>query len=118
MTPAGIKLGRQFDSRVTSVQVTAESVASLVGADANRVALVVALPAWQDPDIDGSVTIGPVINGVVVPLTTLSAGHPVCYLSVDKIGSALMLALSANNMVTSTVTLGVTIVRQVQELPT
>lgn len=117
MTPNSIRTGRQFDSATSAVVATAGANVQLATGDANRVGLVVALPASATAALDGVVAIGPVIDGALVPLTTLSSGHPVCYLSVDKIGSALFPALFVRNGCTGNLTVGVTTIRQVQELP-
>ena len=117
MTPAGIRLGRQYDSRVTAQSVTSGGTVEILKGDANRVALVVAVSQILIADWDGLIIVGPVANNVVTPLTVLTPGHPVCYLSVDKIGSALFTALSVTNDCSGDVSLGITVVRQVQELP-
>lgn len=118
MTPTGIKTGRQFDSTTRSVALPELAVTLLASGDGNRVGLVVALAATSVVLLGQSgIAIGPTIAGAVVPLTTLSAGHPVCYLSVDKIGPMLFPALSAYQESGNALVLGVTIIRQVQELP-
>ena len=117
MTPTGIKLGRQFDSTIQGIDVTNSGAIKIAPGDSNRVALAAALGGLLVSELDATVMIGPKVNGFVVALTTLSAGHPVCYLSVDKVGSVLFSELFVQTDASATFVLGVTIVRQVQELP-
>lgn len=117
MTPLGIKTGRMLSSVVSVVSVGAGATAALVPGAGDRVALVVALPAAVLTAFDGSIAIGYLIGGVFAALTCLTPGHPVCYLSVDKIGVALFSEISAQNACTGAVVLTVTNVRQTQELP-
>lgn len=118
MTPKGIELGRQFDARSFAVEVTSSTTVSVVAADANRVALSVALRTADLTTFTGPVAICARIGTTDVALSALTEGHPACYLSVDKIGSALFAPIVAVNPNADNATIGVTVVRQVQELPT
>jgi hypothetical protein len=118
MTPTSIRTGRQFDSVTVGRTIIDGETPVVAPPDANRVALSVALTYTGPTDLaGGGLIIGPRINGVVVPLSCLTAGHPACYLSVDKIGSALFAELYARQASGADIAIGVTTVRQVQELP-
>lgn len=117
MTPIGIRTGRSLQSRAAPVSVGAAATVQLVPGAADRVALSVALPAALNAALDGTVAIGYLIGPTFTPLTCLTSGHPACYLSVDKLGVAIIEAIYARNASTGTLVLGVTDVRQTQELP-
>ena len=117
MTPTGIRLGRQYESKTFAVSVTDGDVLQLLPADSNRVALVVALRDGALSSDTKLIAIGPKIDGVVIPVTTLSAGHPVCNLQVVTIGSALFQEMWVDNTSGDTLVLGVTNVLQKKELP-
>lgn len=114
MTRNSIETGRGFAVTTTGVTVNDDSQAQLVSARGDRVALSVAAPGDAFPTATSAYTIGIVVGGVLVPLTTLTTGHPACYLSVDKIGSAICPVIVAYNHTGNAVTLGVTEVRQTQ----
>ena len=116
MTPNSIRTGRGFDSRTTSVAVGNGDTVTIAAADSARVAAAIAAPGNAFAAALLGITIGEKVAGVVVPLTTLLPGHPACYLSVDKIGTAVMGELFAVNLTGGAVTLGVTLVRQIQPL--
>lgn len=114
MTPRSIDTGRALSSTVTTVTVADGATGQLVPGRGDRVALVVAMPFDDSAVSVGSVAIGYTIGGTFAVLTVLSVGHPVCYLSMDKIGSAISPAISARNDTGAQVVLGVTEVRQTQ----
>lgn len=117
MTPVAIATGRKLDS-VTALFAIPDSTPTLLApGDANRVAMSAALLGNSAALVDANgCVIGPLQNGIVVPLTCMNTSHPACYLSVDKIGSALFPELYAWQVTGAPVYLGVTVVRQVQEL--
>lgn len=117
MTPMGIKTGREFSSYLSAQTVGAGATEQLVAGSGDRVGLVVSLPAALAAAIDGTVAIGFAVSGTFAPLTCLTSGHPVCYLSVDKIGSVLYGAISAVNGTGGALVLGVTDVRYPKEVP-
>lgn len=117
MTPTGIRLGRQFDAQTSSLDIGAGQQRRIATADANRVALAVAIQAVDLTAMGQPIPVGPFIGTTVVALTALTGGHPACYLSVDKIGSVLFAEIWLNNTQSDDITVGITIVRQVQELP-
>lgn len=109
-----MKTGRQLRASIATVSVAAGATTKLVDGKATRVALVVSLPAALNAAIDGTVAVGYLVQGVFAPLTCLSQGHPVCYLSIDKIGGVLCAEISARNASTGTLVLGVTEVLDTQ----
>lgn len=117
MTPLGIKTGRDLSASIVTKSVGAGATVVIAPGQGDRVALVVSLPAATAAALDGTVAIGFAVAGVFAPLTCLSAGHPVCYLSIDKIGAVLLSEISAENASTGALVLGVTTVRQIKELP-
>lgn len=116
MTPRSILTGRNLDSRVSAISVNAGATTSIGDGDANRVGLVVAIGAGLVAAIDGTIVVLGGQAGSAAPLTVLTSGHPVCYLSVDKIGSALFGPLSVQNNCTGAIPLGITMVRHPQPL--
>lgn len=114
MTPLGIRTGRGLSSIPKTVSVAAAATVELVPGAGGRVALNVALPAATLAALDGTVAIGYLVNNVFCPLTCLSYAHPVCYLSVDKMGVAIFQPISARNASTGTLVLGVVDVQQTQ----
>lgn len=117
MTPFAIITGRSFQTKSANVSVATATNTSIAPGDAKRVALVVALSEADAKVATMAVAIGPLANGVVVPLTCITPGHPVCYLSVDKIGNAFFSELFAVQTSGAAALLGVTQVQQTQELP-
>lgn len=117
MTPAGIKLGRQFDARTFRIAALAGDVTSIVPGDSNRVAVAVAIGPGMLVSADEVIMIGWQDGVEFTPVTTLTIGSPKCFLSVDAIGSLVMRELFVNNRGSNDGFVGVTIVRQVQELP-
>lgn len=117
MTPTGIKLGRQYDARFASYSMNDAGQQKLVDADANRVALSASIGELVAALANLQVIIGYRVAGTFQALTCLTSGHPACYLSVDKIGTAVMGEIWAVNRSGDVVEVGVVNVRQVQELP-
>lgn len=117
MTPTAIRTGRQFDSLTSAFSVPNATNTLIAPGDSNRVALVVSIGAIDPADLITTVLVGPIVGSAVVPLTTLTSGHPTCYLSVDKIGPALLQPIYILQSIGASLSVGVTIVRQVQELP-
>lgn len=114
MTPRSIDTGRALSSSTSAVTIADGATGTLATARGDRVALSVAVAGNAFPSAILGVTVGIVIGGALVPLTALTIGHPACYLSVDKIGSAVCAEIRATNLTGGSVTLGVTDVRQTQ----
>lgn len=116
MTPRSIKTGRALDSRTTNHSIATGATTAIGGGDTNRVGVVVSIGSALVAALDGTIVIVGGQGGSAVPLTVLTPGHPVCYLSVDKIGSALFGAMSVTNNCTGTIPIGVTMIRHPQPL--
>lgn len=117
MTPTGIRTGRTFAAYGSATSVNAAATTQIAPGASDRVSLTVALPAATTAALDGTVAIGYLVGTAFVALTCLSAGHPVCFLSVDKMGNAIFPAIFARNGTTGALVMSVTDVRQTQELP-
>lgn len=116
MTPRSIETGRALSSLVSTATVADGATGVIAPGRGDRVALVVSMPFATSAVSVGSVAVGYLVGGTFAALTILSAGHPVCYLSVDKIGTALLPEISARNNTGAEVVLGITDVRQTQPL--
>lgn len=114
MTPTSIKTGRELSSVVSLAEITDGDTTAILPADAARVAVAVALCATGFTG-DALMPIGVKVGGQFVPLTSLTVGHPACYLSVDKIGTLVLQELWAQNLTGSDQALGITTVRQLRE---
>lgn len=108
MTPTSIRTGRALDATTSSFTIATGLTTDVLTGDANRVGLVVSVGALLLAAFDGTIVIRGGNDGAGVPLTVLTPGHPVCYLSVDKIGSVIYGAISVQNNCTGSVTVGVT----------
>jgi hypothetical protein len=118
VTPTSIRTGRQFDSVATLQSIPTGAITQILPGDANRVAVSVSLDDAAVAGLAGlALDIGVMVGSVIAPLTCLTAGHPVCYLSVDKIGPALFPALVVSHAAVGAINIGITNVRQIQELP-
>lgn len=118
MSPTTIRTGRQFYSMPALVSLPNAAETQVATGDGNRVGLVVALTVAGAAQLAATaIAVGVVVDGSLIPLTTINAGHPVCYLSVDKIGPILFAPIVATQTSGGAVVVGVTTVRQVTELP-
>lgn len=114
MTPLGIKTGRALSPLIRTVSVAAAATTEIAPGRGVRVAMGVSLPAALNAALDGTVAIGFLVEGVFAPLTTLTQGHPTCWLSVDKMGAVICNAIAARNATTGTLVLGVVTIEDTQ----
>lgn len=114
MTPRSIETGRGLTATTSLVAIDSTASAVLAPADASRCSLTAAVAGDAFTDAVKGIGIGVLVSGTLVPLTCLTAGHPVCYLSVDKMGTLVTQEIRATNLSGGNVTIGVSVTRQVQ----
>lgn len=114
MTPRSIETGRGLDAIAFGVDVPVATATLLAKADGARVAVSIAVGTGVLTEVNSIVSIGVLVGGGVIPLTALTLGHPVCYLSVDKLGSLVTQDIWALHGLDDVASLGVSTVRQTQ----
>ena len=112
MTPVGIATGRGFESIPARVALPAATETELVKGNGNRVALAVAGLVNADWTSTVCVIIGPKVDGAIVPVATLTAAHPSCYLDVSHLGNAIFAPLFALGNMLNVQVIGTVDVRQ------
>jgi len=115
--PKAIQTGRNLSNIQGTALGTQGSTDPLVGADANRVGMAIAL-AFDAGNIPGVayVFVGPQVSGTLVPFTCLTLEHPTCYLDVAHLGPAFLDALFLSSAGADNVSIAYTIVRTIREL--
>ena len=117
MTPTSIKTGRALSYVQGTVSVVALGTGAVAPADGNRVGMALAL-AWDSAAALAAlnVSVGIVQNGTFVPVTTLNQYHPACWLDVSHLGPLITAPFAYLSLGDETGTIGVTQLRQIQEL--
>jgi hypothetical protein len=117
MTPTSIQTGRLLSYEVAQQTVIQGAADALIGADGNRVGIAAAI-SWAAGATTTDICVGICLrrNDDYVRLTTLTSGHPACWLDVAHLGPAFLEPLFVTSSGASNMVVSLTITRQIQEL--
>lgn len=117
MTPTSIKTGRALSYQTAQQTATQGSADPLIGADSNRVGIAAAI-SWENGAVTSDICVGICVrrDTQYVRLTTLTYGHPACWLDVAHLGPAILEPLFVTSSGGDNMVLSLTILRQIQEL--
>lgn len=110
-------MAKLYDSQTSVATVANGASRADLPADKNRVGLGVAVSTSALATWAGTVDVNMVDGSLIVPLTVLTPGHPVCWLSFDYLGSAILGIIRITNNSGQSVNVGVTNVLLKSEYP-
>lgn len=100
-----------YDVQAKRVSVADATITVILPADSNRIGVNLAAlvaPAWA---VGSGIVVGPIVDGSIVPVATLTPDTPTAFLCWEKLGWVPMAELSALGNVGAASVIGVTAIR-------
>ncbi len=92
-----IKIGRNTQAKAYSADLASATPVSFAPGDAARIAVIVNVLKWANDNIVRTASVGVMLDGLFIPLATVSLGSPTLYVRIADVGTLIQQELFWQN---------------------